>query len=139
MIASLKGWDEVRKQQYIYDMSERELRKYMRALRLRRERRRKCLTLAVAAFAAFCMVLVCTISYNSISSNANDGFKYYTSVIVEAGESLWDIADDYMDGHYDSKNSYIAEVRNINHLDENGTVMAGQTLIVPYYSSEYVR
>lgn len=129
----------MRIQQDICDMSEREYRKYARVLRLRRERRRKCLTLAVAVFAAFCMALVCTISYNSISSNANDGFKYYTSVIVEAGESLWDIAEDYMNGHYDSRDNYIAEVRSINHLDENGTVIAGQTLIVPYYSSEYVQ
>lgn len=129
----------MRIQRDIYDMSERELRKYARVLRLRRERRRKCLTLAVAAFAAFCMILVCAISYNSISSNANDSFKYYTSVTVEAGESLWDIADDYIDGHYDSRDNYIAEVCSINHLDENGTVMAGQTLIVPYYSSEYVQ
>ena len=126
-------------QQDIYNMSEREQRKFSRILRLRRERRRKCLTLAVAVFATFCMILVCAVSYNSISSNANDGFKYYTSVIVEAGESLWDIADDYMDGHYDSRNSYIAEVCSINHLDENGTLIAGQILIVPYYSSEYVQ
>lgn len=129
----------MRIQRTMCGMDERAQRKYSRILRLRRERRRKCMTLAAAAFAAFCMVLICAISYNSISSNANDGFKYYTSVIVEAGESLWDIADDYMDEHYDSRNSYIAEVRRINHLDENGTVTAGQTLIVPYYSSEYVR
>ena len=129
----------MRIQQDIYNMSEREQRKFSRILRLRRERRRKCLTLAVAVFATFCMILVCAVSYNSISSNANDGFKYYTSVIVEAGESLWDIADEYIDEHYDSRNSYIAEVRSINHLDENGTVIAGQTLIVPYYSSEYVQ
>lgn len=129
----------MRIQRDICDMSEREFRKCARVLRLRRERRRKCLTLAVAVFAAFCMILICTISYNSISSNANDGFKYYTSIIVEAGESLWDIADDYMDGHYNSRDNYIAEVCSINHLDEKGTIIAGQTLIVPYYSSEYVR
>ena len=139
MIAKLKGWIVMRTQQSIYDKNERELRKYARALRLRRERRRKCLTLAVAAFAAFCMVMVCTVSYNSISLNASDGFKYYTSIIAEAGENLWDIAEVYMDEHYDSKEDYIAEVCSINHLDENGTVIAGQTLIVPYFSSEYMR
>ena len=139
MIAIMKGRIIMNVQRNIHEMSERELRKYVRVLRLRRERRKKCLTLAAAAFAAFCMVLVCTVSYNSINSSANDGFKYYTSVTVEAGESLWDIADSYMDGHYDSRDNYIAEVCSINHLDENGTVMAGQTLIVPYYSSEYVQ
>ena len=129
----------MRIQRDIYNMSEREQRKLIRVLRLRRERKRKCIVLSVAAFATFCMILVCAISYNSISSNANDGFKYYTSVIVEAGESLWDIAGDHIDGHYDSRDSYIAEIRSINHLDENGTVIAGQILIVPYYSSEYVQ
>ena len=139
MIAILKGWIVMKIQQSLYDVNEREQRKYARVLRLRRERRRKCLTMAVVAFAAFCMVLICTISYSSINSNANDGFKYYTSITAESGESLWDIADDYMDGHYDSKENYIAEVRSINHLGEDETIIAGRTLIVPYYSSEYVQ
>lgn len=126
-------------QRDIYDMDERELRRFARVLRLRRERRRKCLTFTAAVFAAICMILICAISYSSINSSANEGFKYYTIVTVEAGESLWDIAVDYMDGHYDSRDSYIAEVCNINHLDEAGTIIAGQTLIIPYYSSEYIQ
>ena len=126
-------------QRNLYEMDERELKKYARVIRLRRERRNKCLTLAMSLLATLCMVLICTISYNSIDTSANDGFKYYTSVTVEAGDSLWDIADNYMDGHYADRDSYIAEVRSINHLDEAGTITIGQTLIVPYYSSEYVR
>ena len=118
-------------------MDERELRRFVRVLRLRRERRKKCMMYTVAVFAAICMILICAVSYSSINSSASDGFKYYTSVTVQAGESLWDIAADHMDGHYDSRDSYIAEVRSINHLDEVGTIIAGQTLIIPYYSSEY--
>lgn len=129
----------MRDQWNICDMDEREARRYKRVLRLRRERRRKCLTMTIAAFAAFCMILICAASYGSISTSANDGFKYYTSVTVEAGESLWDISSTYMDEHYDSRDSYIAEVCSINHLDESGSIRAGQTLIVPYYSSEYIR
>lgn len=78
-------------------------------------------------------------SYGALKSNASSGFKYYTSVTVAAGETLWELADSYVDyDYYKSKNSYIAEVQQINHLDEQGSIAAGQVLILPYYSSEYV-
>lgn len=126
-------------QRSIYEMDERELRRYRRVLRLRRERRRKCLLLAAAVLATFCMILICTVSYKAIDSNANGGFKYYTSVTVEAGMTLWELAGDYMDEHYDSRDSYIAEVCSINHLSSENDITAGQLLIVPYYSAEFVR
>lgn len=120
-------------------MNDRELRSYRRALRLRRERRRKAAVLAISGFAAFCIIMVFSLSYGALRSNASSGFKYYTSITVEAGENLWDIADEYIDYNvYRDKNSYISEVRSINHLDENGTIAAGQILVVPYYSTEFV-
>ena len=119
-------------------MDDRELRSYRRALRLRRARRQKIMTASVAVFAAICMVLICSLSYRAIKSNASSGFKYYTSITVEAGDNLWDIADEYIDyGFYKNKNSYISEVKHINHLEEDA-ITAGQTLVVPYYSSEFV-
>ena len=79
------------------------------------------------------------ISYGTIKSNANSGFKYYKQVTVEAGESLWDIAGEYADGdYYKDRNSYITEVQRINHLDADGRLVAGQSLIIPYYSAEFV-
>lgn len=123
-----------------YDWGGREQKRYERIRRLRRERRRKCLTVSLTAFATFCLVMICAVSYRTIHSNAGDGFKYYTSVVVEPGDSVWEIADQYMDDvHYDSKESYIFEVRSINHLDEACSVTSGQMLIVPYYSAEYVQ
>lgn len=129
----------MREQRILRESDERNLRRYRRILRLRRERRRKCLLTATAALAAFCMILICVASYGSINTSASDGFKYYTDVTVKAGESLWDISSVYMDDHYDSRESYIEEVCSINHLDEDGSVQAGQLLIVPYYSSEYIK
>lgn len=129
----------MRTQQSIYEMSDRELRSYRRALRLRRERRRKALTLFGAVMATLCLILVCTISYGSIQTKANSGYKYFTSITVESGETLWDIADNYIDyDYYKNKNAYIAEVCSINHLEEDGSITAGQTIVVPYYSAEFV-
>lgn len=124
----------------LYGMNERELRKYARILRLRKERRHKCLKALTVAVATVCMILICSLSYRALDSNASDGFKYYTGITVEAGESLWEIAGEYVDGvHYNSRESYIAEVCSINHLADENAVTAGQMLIIPYYSNEYVR
>ena len=129
----------MKEQKSIYEMNDRELRSYKRILRLRRERRQKTIRFCVTVIATFCMILVLAASYGAIKSNANSGFKYYTKVTVKAGESLWDIADEYSDYDvYESKNSYIAEVKRMNHLEDSEDIMAGQTLIVPYYSTEYV-
>lgn len=129
----------MRKHRNFQEMSDRERRHYGRILRLRRERRRKAATAFLIVFITICMIVVCAISYSSIRSNANSSFKYYTQVTVEAGENLWDIADEYIDyDFYKDKNSYISEVCSINHLDEDGTIDAGQRLILPYYSAEFV-
>jgi nucleoid-associated protein YgaU len=129
---------DMKAQKNLYEMTERELRSYKRTLKLRRERRRKCLSAVGGVLAAVIMVLVCAFSYGSIDSKANTGYKYYTSVTVEAGETLWQIADDYIDyDYYKNKNSYLSEVCSINHLDNEGSITVGELLILPYYSSEY--
>ncbi len=119
---------------------ERAMKKRERIQRLRRERRRKALTVLSVSAAAAAMVLICFLSYGSIRTNANTGFKYYTSITVEPGDSLWELAGEYMDGeHYADRNSFISEVRHINRLDDENGIVTGQTLIIPYYSSEYIR
>lgn len=119
-------------------MDDRALRSYRRVLRLRRARRQKLVLGFVTVFAAICMVLICSLSYRAIRSNASSSFKYYTSITVNTGDTLWNIADEYIDyDFYKNKNSYISEVKHINHLEED-TISAGQTLVVPYYSSEYI-
>lgn len=119
---------------------ERELRRSRRIQRLRRERMRKCLAGSLTLTVILCMILVCTMAYGSIRAQANTGFKYYTCITVEEGETFWSIASRYSDSsHYKDMESYIAEVENINHLDAEEVLLAGQRLIVPYYSEEYIQ
>lgn len=62
--------------------------------------------------------------------------KYYTSIQVESGDTLWDLAELYMDKeHYDTHMDYIYEVININHMMTD-RLTAGKKIIVPYYSME---
>lgn len=130
----------MREQRNMYEMNERELKRYARAMRLRRERARKCLAAMIAVCATFCIILICSLSYMALNTSANNGFKYYTSITVGVGESLWDLAGEYMDSaHYISRERYIAEVCSINHLDDENDITAGQLLILPYYSQDYMR
>ena len=130
----------MREQKSLYEMDDRERRRYLRAIRLRRERRRKCAVGLLGAFVTLCMVSICFMSYRSIRIHASDGFKYYTSITVETGDSLWNLAEEYADeAHYEDLEGYISEVCSINHLADADDVAAGQMLILPYYEAEYVR
>ena len=64
----------------------------------------------------------------------------YTQVTFAYGETLWDLSEDYIDyEEYKDKKEYIEEVQSINHLAEEDSIRAGQTLIVPYYSYDFVK
>lgn len=131
----------MREQKSIYGMTDRELRAYKRQQKRRKQIQRRIYTM----IATICMIVVCAVSFHGIRSVASNGenqlkFKYYTQVTVAYGETLWDLSDSYIDyEEYKDKNAYIAEVRSINHLSDENGVRAGQTLIVPYYSYDFVK
>ena len=121
------------------DMSERDFRNYKKKCMRQREIRRKVLFSVLAIV----LVIISAVSCHAIISDANTGtdgmyFKYYTSVEVAPGESLWSIAENYLDDHYEGHQQYISEVVSINHLQDDG-ITSGQYLIVPYYSEEFMK
>ncbi len=62
--------------------------------------------------------------------------KHYKSILIEYGDTLWAIASEYKDSHYDSVHDYIDEVMQINHL-KNDKIHAGQYLLIPYYDGGF--
>ncbi|MEI3266500.1 LysM peptidoglycan-binding domain-containing protein [Frisingicoccus sp.] len=77
---------------------------------------------------------------NTVEAQADDSMrmnerKYFTSYVVEKGDTLWDIAEQYMTPEYESVNCYIREVMESNHL-EHTVIKQGQLLILPYYADE---
>lgn len=129
------------KQQNIYEMSDRELRNYRKKLKKRIVFRRRCMLVLMT----ICLIMIGTVCYHSINSNAKEhnapvNFKYYTNITVASGETLWEISDRYIDyTQYKNKETYIAEIQHINHLDAEYSIKAGQKLIVPYYSNEFIK
>ena len=61
--------------------------------------------------------------------------KYYVSVRVESGDTLWTIADEYIDGFNIEKTDYIEEVCEINEISKDD-IHAGDYIVVPYYSQD---
>ncbi len=88
-----------------------------------------------------CLIILLTITFGGFLSKAKDKkenvtyYKYYTNIEIQPGDTLWDLADEYLE-HYESKEAYIQEVSQLNSI-RNGKIISGQNLIMPYYSTEY--
>ena len=63
-------------------------------------------------------------------------YKYYTSVQIMNGDSLWSIAESYTDGSVSEILDCIEEIKSINQLSRFEKIKAGEFLIVPYYSAD---
>lgn len=64
-------------------------------------------------------------------------YKYYTSITVCPGDTIWDYADQYGNNeYYENHKDYVNEVMAINSLTDD-QVTAGKHLILPYYSPEF--
>jgi len=114
-------------------------------VRSRRRGRRSFQLHKIVMFITFTLMIafLCGITFGSIMTSAKtidekalDTFKYYKSITVEPGDSLWSIADKYISDEYSSYNDYIDELCFINSLDST-QIRAGRTLTVPYYSAEF--
>lgn len=95
------------------------------------------------AIMTVCLVFTFSFSVNSFLSNAkadnaNASHKYYKSITISDGDTLWSIAQEYMDNeHYDSIKDYIKEVKKVNSLASD-SISYGENIIVPYYSYDFV-
>ena len=63
-------------------------------------------------------------------------FKYYTSIEIQPGDTLWDIAKAYITEDYESVPEYVQALKEINSLDTDD-IQAGQNLIVAYNDTEF--
>ena len=58
--------------------------------------------------------------------------KYFRSIEVQEGDTLWSIAEEYMTEEYSSVSDYIDDVKEINGFSQD-TIYAGYYLVVPFY------
>ena len=120
---------------YNHKISERaneSLRKREAVVR----KQRGVLTIAIIVIVSLGILLGNSISALASSDKDIASYnKYYVSVRVESGDTLWSIADEYVDGFNISKEDYILEVCSINEISQND-IHAGDYIVVPYYSQD---
>ncbi len=116
-----------------------DMRRIMNKKRRQRQLRRNIITGVIALI----LIISLTVALGSIMvyAQSNDKvtmYKYYTSIEVQQGETLWSIAEKNLEtGQYEDLISYIKEILHINHLKDD-TIIAGQNLIIPYFSEQFV-
>lgn len=121
-------------------LSRSEIRIYKNKLRRQRVvRRQKLALLLIAAILVFAVsFLFSTLILDAQSDEYTPEFKYYKQITVHCGDTIWDIAKENISyNHYKDVDAYIEEVRGINNLTDEDEILAGENLIVPYYSEEY--
>lgn len=117
--------------------SERRIRN--NRIRRQREMRKNFLMFLMT----LCLIITCSVSLNGFRSNAKDdsvktSYKYYKSITIGNQDTLWSIAEKYMDDeHYDSISEYIDEVKNMNSLTDD-EIQYGEHIVIPYYDDTFV-
>jgi len=109
--------------------------------RRRVQRIRKIKRFCLISIMTIFLITACALSINVFKSVAQDKdtvttYKYFTSVVIEHGDTLYSLADEHTDGFDVDINNYIEEVIHINHLEDASSIQSGQYLIIPYYSNE---
>lgn len=118
-------------------MEYREYLRNKRALRRRYEVRIHFSLLILGILLVICLSVCChVINSHAETSSENAVKKYYTSILIESGDTLWSLAQEYADDHYTDLQSYMDEVIFINHLD-TADITEGYYLIVPYYAADF--
>ena len=120
--------------------SKSEVRIRNNKIRRRKIVRRQFIMLMAVVSALIFIIMFNMSTFNSDAQSDKyvPEYKYYKSITVNSGDSLWTIASDiYSSDHYDDINDYINEVCNINNLADASDLIAGDSLIVPYYSTEF--
>lgn len=82
------------------------------------------------------IVLIITLS-TSMQTKANEKFetgdRIYSSILIEEGDTLWDIAKEYKPAEI-SVTNYIQSIKKINGLNSD-SIHSGNYLIIYYYEN----
>lgn len=119
----------------------RDSERRIRNNRIRRQRQLR--RHVILCLFTFLLVISLSLIFFSFRTRAQSNdekimYKYYKSIMVNNGDSLWKYAETYGDKqYYATPDDYIKEVMSMNFLEDEN-IISGQYLILPYYSSEFI-
>ena len=120
---------------HIYNAEEAQIRRNKTSLELKRKRQLVLLRRQLlAALTATIVVISTIIIINTVTAQGDEmeKEKYYKSIMIEHGDTLWDIAKEYYDSSSYTIPEYIEELKSINGLDCDN-IQSGSYIIVSYY------
>lgn len=107
-------------------------------MKIRKERdgimgRRKCFSIYIV-FAILVSIIILSVTLKTDAKEKNnDRIKYYTSILIEEGDSLWSIAEEYRPDDNISVKKYIKDLKKMNNMHSD-TIHAGNYLTIYYYN-----
>lgn len=110
-----------------------------RAKRMRYLFFRQLLIIGISVFAIFLSVMIGFIS--SAQGNPDEEpltYKYYKTIVIEPGDTLWDIAEEYCTDDYASLEDYISVLKKMNHLNGD-TIYAGERIMIAYQDTRFIK
>ncbi|WP_029321364.1 LysM peptidoglycan-binding domain-containing protein [Butyrivibrio sp. AE3004] len=99
--------------------------------------KRRLITICVLASIMISIFLFLSYSFNSDASNNtnNKQYRYYASVSICNGDSVWSIAEEHMDDlHYRNTREFVTDIAHINQISPDAKLKEGTNIIVPYYA-----
>ena len=83
------------------------------------------------------VLVICLSSFISKAATNDETiyYKYYTCIEVQTNDNLWTIANQYKGTAYESTQSYIDEVLEINNKNDD-MILTGEQLVIPYYAKK---
>ena len=114
-------------------MSRREL--YAR--RKQQQRIRSLISIGALILSILVVFSISGLVTNARSTSDKLEYKYFTNYELQHGDSLWSIASEHYDEHYDSIEDYMEEICIINSISVDTELIVGTGLIIPYYSYEF--
>lgn len=65
-------------------------------------------------------------------------YKYYKNVEIQPNDTLWELAKENYCAEKQTFKNYIQEVKQINHLTDEESIIAGNYIVLPYYSETFI-
>ena len=103
-----------------------------RTNRRRTVNRKRVLIYAAVLAAGILMILLLGSGITAASAKQEKKEVYYTSVRVEAGDTLWSLAEKYVP-EYEKVGDYVETLRQLNRIRREDRLIPGQILVIAYY------
>ena len=105
-------------------------------LRRRRRQENKVKLIAGVALTAILLIFLFSVvlASNNVQGDVDITGKGYITVTVHAKDTLWSIAEDYMNDDFYTFETFIKEVSEMNHI-EDAEIFAGEQILIPVIAS----